>query len=554
MAKKDLILIVGVDDKGTPVIKRMSRDVRGELQKLDKGARKSGKGFDRLKKDVDTSGKGLSKFKGLMKSTMIQMAAGMGVMLGVQGAIRMISSAVTDFIKTGREFERTWANVTTMLTISEQETLKLKNQLIGLSPTLGSTTELAKGMYQVLSASIDPAKAVMFLGEAAKSAVAGVTDAFVAVDALTTVINAYGYAAEQVTEVSDIMFQTVKRGKLTYEGMAGALGTVVPIASQVGISFEEIGAAMATLTRQGIDVNTTTVQLRQIMVSVLKPTSMAETAAKKLGIQFNAVTMRAMGLQKFLTYVMDAIDGNAEAMTSLFGNVRALTGIMGLAGTSAAEFASDLELMRNASGSTEEAFRKQMKSLDFWIKTGVNLSEKMKIAFYEGLVGPIRDVISSQEDLDEAFKSLTDSAGMLGEAIGSVGRILKLFQPVINLMAGAVGKLDKKVALLIQGITFGLVPAWSEMESAEEKARIATGMLALEEKKLESNMKGIWGVLSRGAILWKETVDHYINSGIAVEDYLDKLHKLWKGETGHQQALKNLQAVEALELETVGST
>jgi len=518
MGTKDIALILTFDDKGTPRVREVVGDVKKELTKLEKGAKGMGAGFDKMTERVEKSTSGMNKFKGMLKSTAMQMAAGMGVMMGVQGAVRAVTRAVSDFVKTGRDFERAWANVTTMLTISEKETLQLKNQLIALSPTLGSTTELAKGMYQVLSASVDPAKAVMFLGEAAKSAVAGVTDAFVAVDALTTVINAYGMAAEDVTKVSDIMFQTVKRGKLTYEGMAGALGTVVPIASQVGVRFEELGAAMATLTRQGIDVNTTTVQLRGIMVSVLKPSTDAEEAAKRLGIQFNAAAIKSMGFQKWLKHVMDALDGDVEAMTALFGNVRALTGIMGLAGKSAIEFASDLKLMENAAGSTEEAFRKQMSSLDFWIKTASSALEKMKIAFYEGLVGPIRDVLSSQEDLDKAFESLTDSARMLGEAIGSVGRVLKLFQPAINLAVGAVGKLDKKVALLIQGITFGLVPAWSELESAEERARVEAGMLALAEKKLESNMKGIWGVLSRGAILWKETVDHYINSGMAVED------------------------------------
>lgn len=541
-----------MDDRGTPVIKKMSRQVGGELDKLDKKARKSGKGFDKMKKDVDASGKGLSKFKGMMKSTMMQMAAGMGVMMGVQGAVRLISSTITDFIKTGREFEKTWANVTTMLTISEKETLKLKNQLIGLSPTLGSTTELAKGMYQVLSASIDPAKAVMFLGEAAKSAVAGVTDAFVAVDALTTVINAYGMAAEDVTKVSDIMFQTVKRGKLTYEGMAGALGTVVPIAAQVGIRFEAIGAAMATLTRQGVDVNTTTVQLRQIMVSVLKPTSMAETAAKKLGIQFNATTMRAMGLQKFLKYVMDAVEGDAEAMTSLFGNVRALTGIMGLAGKSAFEFASDLALMENASGSTEEAFKKQMKSLDFWIKTGTNALEKMKIAFYEGMVSPIRDIISSQEDLDSVFESMTSSAKLLGETIGSVGRAFKYIQPVTDLFLKAVGSVDRKIAALIEVTTYGWKPALSDMIQKEHEARVEANRLAESEKKLGENMKGVWGVMVRGYATWKQQVNWYIASGIATDEYLDALHKLWKGETKHQEVLKNLQAVENLGLLTVG--
>ena len=549
---KDITLILTFTDKGTVKVKKAIGATKKQLAALEKAGIKTGKGFNTIKKHAEESAKGMSKFKKMMKSTVAQMAVGMGAMFGVQAAIRAVRAAITDFIRTGREFEREWANVTTMLTISEKEISRLKWGLIGLSPTLGSTTELAKGMYQVLSASIDPAKAVMFLGEAAKSAAAGVTEAAVAVDALTTVINAYGMRAEDVTKVSDIMFQTVKRGKLTYEGMAGALGTVVPIASQVGVSFEEIGAAMATLTRQGVDVNTTTVQLRQIMVSVLKPTSEAETAAKKLGIQFDAVTMKSMGLQKFLKYVMDAIDGDAEAMTALFGNVRALTGIMGLAGTSAVEFAADLALMEDAAGSTEEAFRKQMKSLDFWIRTAKNALDKMKIAFYEGLVGPVREAISSQEKLDEVFASMTHSAQLLGEVLGTVGSLFKIVSPLINQFLESLTVIDDLFAKSVQTLTLGLIPMYSDMIQKKREARVEAERLAQSEKKLGENMKGIWGVMVRGYVVWKEAISHYVDSGMAVDEYLDALHKLWKGQTKHQQALKNLQAVEDLGLITVG--
>jgi len=530
MAKKDLILIVGVDDKGTPVIKRMSRDVRGELQRLDKGARKSGKGFNKLKKDVDDSGKGLSKFKGIIKSTMMQMAAGMGIMMGVQGAVRGIKNVVTDFIKTGREFEKSWANVTTMLSISEKATLKMKNQLIGLSPTLGGVTEMAKGMYQVLSASIEPAKAIEFLGTAAKASVAGVTDVFTSVDALTTVINAYGMAAEDATAVSDIMFQTVKRGKLTFGELSSALGTVVPTAAQLGIRFEEIAAGMATLTRQGINVNTVTMQLRQVMMSVLKPTTEAKVLAKDLGIEFTATALKAKGLSNFLAEITEKTKGNVTIMGEFFGNIRALSAVFGLAGKSAADFADDITRMENSMGSTEIAFQKQMKTLDFWIKTAQNALEDVKVAFYEGLVGPIREVIGSQKDLDAVFESMTSSARLL---------FLK-----------AVGKVDRKIASLIEVVSFGLIPAYSDMLQKEHEAAVGADRQAEAEKKLAKNVGGVWGMIAKGAEWWKRQIDFYINSGMEIDEYLEKLRKLRKGSADYQLQEKMLQSILDLGLQT----
>jgi TP901 family phage tail tape measure protein len=550
MAKKDLILIVGVDDKGTPVIKRMSRDVRGELQRLDKGARKSGKGFDKLKKDVDDSGKGLSKFKGIIKSTMMQMAAGMGIMMGVQGAVRGIKNVVTDFVKTGREFEKSWANVTTMLSISEKETLKMKNQLIGLSPTLGSVTKMAEGMYQVLSASIEPAKAIEFLGTAAKAAVAGVTDVFTAVDALTTVINAYGMAAEDATAVSDIMFQTVKRGKLTFGELASALGTVVPTAAQLGIRFEEIAAGMATLTRQGINVNTVTMQLRQVMMSVLKPTTEAKVLAKDLGIEFTATALKAKGLSNFLAEITEKTKGNVTIMGEFFSNIRALSAVFGLAGKSAADFAYDISLMEDSVGSTEVAFQKQMKTLDFWIKTATNALEDMKVAFYEGMVDPIRMAISSQEDLDKVFKSMTGTAGTAGKTVGSIIKLFKVLQPMIDQWLTTIANAETGFARIIQFITMGYIPAYDKLVQKQWEAIVTSARLADDQKDLAEGYGGVWGMIAKGAGWWKRQIDFYIDSGLSVEEYLKKLDKLRKGQAGYQKQEKTLQSILDLGLKT----
>ena len=189
--KAKLIVEKGAWDKSVGAVKKSQKEIAAQ-------AKKTG-----------------TAFSGMWK----QMAVGMGVTTAISSAIRGVKTQIADTIRVGREFEREWANVTTMLSVSREESDKMRKELRRLSPTLGDTADLARGMYQVLSASIEPAKAIKFLGVAARSAKAGVTDTKTAVDALTTVINAYGLEAESATKISDIMFGTVKRGKLTYEEM-----------------------------------------------------------------------------------------------------------------------------------------------------------------------------------------------------------------------------------------------------------------------------------------------------------------------------------------------
>lgn len=426
-------------------------------------------------KQVDSSIDGMKKqaekAKSPLKGMWKQVAAGIGIASVLTSGMRILKTQVSDMITKGVEFGREWANVTTMLSTTEEETDKLRMELKNLSPTLGDTTELARAMYQVLSASVEPAEAIEFLGVAAKAAKAGITEAEVAVDALTTVINAYGLEAEDATEISDIMFQTVKMGKLTYDEMATSLGTIVPVASQVGIGFDEIGAAMATMTKQGIDANTATMQLRQILMAVLSPSKDASDAAKELGIQFDATALESKGLAEFLDDVIEGTGGSSEELVKLFKNVRAVTGVMALGGEAAEDFADGLNTIRTESGQTEEAFRKQMESAGFWIDTLKTSIDKFKIAFIEGFTSPLLEGITTSEDLDKKVEELTGKVEKFGEVLGTLNKFA--LTPLLTQLELASEKLQAvnfakggSFMSLVTTIVTQNIPAFKEFEDA----------------------------------------------------------------------------------------
>jgi len=445
MAVKDVKFVLSFDDKGTAILKKATKDGVKTLGQFSGKAKDAEKALIGLTKGASSSGKGMGKLKGMLKSTWGQMAMGMGVMTGVTGLFRSVSRAITSTIQVGREFQASWANTTTMMSTTGQiiddtgQSLSdMKTELINMSPVLGGAKGLSEGLYQVLSASVPVADSLDFLATASKSAVAGVTDISTSVDALTTVYNAYGAEAYSVENISDIMFQTIKRGKLTYETLAGALGTVVPIASQVGVQFEEVAGAMATMTRQGIDVNTATVALRQTLVSVLKPTKDATETAERLGIGFDSATLKAMGFADWLTMVSEKAGGSVDDMTALFGNVRALMGVFALAGDKIEEFTDDVDLMRDAvvnGNVTHEAFVKQLQNADAMLRTLKTILDKMKLAIWEGVVKPFQEAILNTDDvvksMEELQKKAIEFGTKLGESIGKVIKALVDFRKVV---------------------------------------------------------------------------------------------------------------------------
>ena len=348
-----------------------------------------------------------------------QIFVGVGITNMVSGAIRGLKNQIADTVRVGRSFEKEWANVTTMLSVSRKESDKLKMDLRRLSPTLGDITDLAKGMYQVLSASIEPAKAIKLLETAARSAKAGVTDTATAVDAITTVINAYGLEAEAATEISDLMFGAVKRGKLTYEELARSIGTVIPIAATVGISFREIAAATATLTRQGIQASKATMQLRQVIMSVLSASEEMRTKARDLGFEFTSQALKAKGLGQFIFDLTEAVGGNNELLKEFVPNVRALSGVMALGGKAAKGLAYDLDFLKEVAGLTDEAFTKQAETLDFWIEAMEVAADTVKSSAYEGFVEPLRETIRTAEEFDEKVTQKVNRLAGIAEEAGT---------------------------------------------------------------------------------------------------------------------------------------
>lgn len=71
-----------------------------------------------------------------------------------------------------------------------------------------SSTEIADNVYNAISAGQSTGDAVNFVSNSTKLAKAGFAEAGDALDILTTILNAYGMEASEVTNVSDMLIQT----------------------------------------------------------------------------------------------------------------------------------------------------------------------------------------------------------------------------------------------------------------------------------------------------------------------------------------------------------
>jgi len=278
---------------------------------------------------------------------------------------RQMSQWVQEAIGDFRDFELRMAEVSTILTDTIDTLPALEAGVISLSVTWGKNArDLANGLYDILSAAVDAEDSIRLLNTATKASIAGLTDVSTSVDVFTSILNAYGMEVSQAAQVSDVLFQTVIRGKLRFEDLASAMGYVTPIAANAGVAFEEVAAILATVTRQGLHVDMASRGLALMIQGIVSPASAAADAAREYGVTLNSLILQVKGLEGFMGELNAAVaEHGSVVLPEIIRNMRSLRVAMALAGKEGVlGFAEDLDLMKTAAGRTEEAMTKMMNT------------------------------------------------------------------------------------------------------------------------------------------------------------------------------------------------
>ena len=353
----------------------------------------------------------------------------------VIGTVGLLSAVFVGFavkaVKAGTKFESAWNEVRTLLDETTTDTVALRKEVLRLADSIGRPpTELSQGLYQVISAGVsDTADAMHVLEVATKASIAGLTDSFTAVDAITTVMNAWKLEIKDVTLISDLMFNAVKEGKLTFGELSANIGKVATTAALAKVSFAEVSAALATMTKSGLSMEESTTALNQLLLQTIKSQDEAKITAKKYGFELSATALAAKGLGGLMNDIATATDGNIDALVALMPNIRAFTGEAILAGMASEEFNRILKTTETVLGSTEEALGKIKEGLE---ETSKALSAKLEviyIRFAEKIIPALNKGLQATIDL---LKSITESeADKILKAIRDIEGISSLTAQVL---------------------------------------------------------------------------------------------------------------------------
>lgn len=349
----------------------------------------------------------------------------------VQGAFNRAAAKISDAVDQYREFQKSVAEVNTLLPENAKLTDDITDSLIELSTQFGTRPQAqAQALYQVISSgAATGADAVELLASANELALGGLAELGDVVNVLTDVINVYGAENINAQEASDALFTTVRLGKTNISELSASIGQVIPLSERLNVSFDEIGAALATLTTQGLTTNQRVTQLNALFTAILKKGGDVEkTFGKDVAEAFNITALRTKGLNQFLQDLITATGGSEEVLVKLLGRAEAAQAVFGLTGNATATFTNNIAQFSDKAGAASDAAQELQGSLDFQLQAAdqsvTNLINKITSelepattrilaafnAFSKRFVQDSEGFVGTTEDIVQAFEDAAKTA------------------------------------------------------------------------------------------------------------------------------------------------
>ena len=358
-----------------------------------------------------------------------------GMFSRMAGALGLLAAAWAGWTE-ARRYASELANIKSIA--AELDLSKLRKDISSLDAVLGKSSEIANGVYFAYSAGVRGTEKdlVDFTAEIAKLAKTiggGVTPVM---DAATTMMNAYGLTVKDTGKLTDWFYQIVKSGKTTGPELAQSLGQIAATAAASGVSLEQLGAAMATLTTT-MPTNIAVTSLAASLRALMNPTDETATLAKELGIQMDAAALKTKGLGGVMDEIYRKTGGNGDLIAKLFP-AESSRAVIALAGTQLGTFKTNIVDFSNNAGAAAAGFAARVDQMDddlnsLWI-TILKVSSALGKFAYDVLQPLIKffgSLSSGSIELIAGLLGVVAGTWAVSKAISAMGSIRAVFSAMI---------------------------------------------------------------------------------------------------------------------------
>lgn len=391
---------------------------------------------NKIESDLNSAGQKIEKHASKWDSVL----TGVGHAIGAN-ITNMVMDAADAVWELGSGFESGLAKVSTLVDTASVDMGALGDSLLDLSSKYGIEAQgLAESAYNAISSNNalakDTAGLMAVLESSTKLAKAGFTDVDTATSATLKTLNAYGLGVEEADRIQKILIQTQNVGITTVGELGSVLAQVTPTAAAMGVSFENVGAALGTMTAQGTPAAQATTQLNSLFAELGKNGTQAALALEEAtegtqyaGMSFQELTAAGVPLNEILGLMDASAKKNGVTMLDMFSSIEAGKAALAMTGQGAQTFTQNLAAMSTELDVVTDGYNKVAGTASEQLNMSLTKISNAAIQLYQS-IQPIIAILLSVvatilEKVQPSFNTFT-------EKIQSVISKAEQFKPVIE--------------------------------------------------------------------------------------------------------------------------
>ncbi len=413
-----------------------------------------------------------------------QSLASAGKMVAVGLAVAAVAAVAVGVESIGAaiKFEAAMKMVQTQAGASAMEVSRLSKAILGMAVSVGTgPEELAKGIYHIESAGIRGAKALDVLKTAALGAKIGNADLEAVTNALIAEFNSGIPGIHNMQEAMGALNGVVGNGNMRMQDLALSMSTgILSVAKTFGVSMQSLGAAMATMTDQGVPAVDAATKLKSAIISMASPIGATKKAFASIGLDTRALAdvMRSpkglVGALQMLKEKMDAAGLDSVEQGQLIANAFGKRGgpaVMTLLNSLAMVENKEKAIGKAASG-FGDAVTAMMGTTKFKADQLGAAFEVIAIQIGDALLPMAQKVMAAftdmlqSKELQQAFAIIGQGAQMLGQAFGVIatiaGAVIGFFNSIGMtgpIVAAVISALAVALGVFLVGAIGGVVAA-----------------------------------------------------------------------------------------------
>ena len=387
----------------------------------------------------------------------------------------------TAAVTTGNDFEAQMSRVQAIAGATADELEQLTNQAIDLgASTTFSASEVASGMENLASAGFTTQEIMDAMPGLLDLAASSGADLARSSEIAASAIRGFGLEANSSAHIADVFAEASARTNAQVEDMGEAMKYIAPVANTMGLSIEEVAAAVGIMSDAGIKGEQAGTTLRGALTRLTKPTDKMVAVMDELGISFYDNEGKMKSLTEIISMLQDATSGLTEeqqqyALTTLFGT-ESLSGMVTLISRGSDDLADMTKEFENADGAAKDMADTMLDNTKGSIEELKGSLESAGIAIQKSLSPFIRDLAEKIQDLVDDFNDLTDEekenvikTALLVAAIGPAIKIL-------STLGSTLGTVGKGISVVTTGIGVFKTGAQSASSAANIFAKVLKGI------------------------------------------------------------------------------